>query len=171
MQISEIPRSLAVLIVSGRFATSRPSFLGTRVKMWTSSDDLSYECLVIFPRQETKACEKLVNISSRISCLPWLRSPFSVPPLCDSPVTHLKFLMTALLICMLFPASRKEKEIRPNVVKKEQDNYFITWRRPWQPTPVFLPGESHRGAWQPIVHRVVKSWTWLKKLGPHKYYI
>jgi len=24
----------------------------------------------------------------------------------------------------------------------------IPWRRAWQPTPVFLPGESHdRGAW------------------------
>ena len=29
----------------------------------------------------------------------------------------------------------------------------IPWRREWQPTPVFLPGESHvRGAWQAIVH-------------------
>ena len=25
----------------------------------------------------------------------------------------------------------------------------------WQPTPVFLPGESHRGAWQAAVHEVV----------------
>ena len=25
----------------------------------------------------------------------------------------------------------------------------ILWRREWQPTPVFLPGESHgQGAWQ-----------------------
>jgi len=23
----------------------------------------------------------------------------------------------------------------------------IPWRRKWQPTPVFLPGESHGGAW------------------------
>ena len=29
----------------------------------------------------------------------------------------------------------------------------IPWRRAWQPTPVFLPGESHdRGAWWAIVH-------------------
>ena len=31
----------------------------------------------------------------------------------------------------------------------------IPWRRAWQPTPVFLPGESHG-------HRVAKSQTRLK---------
>ena len=34
----------------------------------------------------------------------------------------------------------------------------IPWRRKWQPTPVFLPGESHgRGAWWATVHGVAKS--------------
>jgi len=33
----------------------------------------------------------------------------------------------------------------------------IRWRREWLPTPVFLPGESHRGAWQATVHGVAKS--------------
>ena len=34
----------------------------------------------------------------------------------------------------------------------------IPWRRAWQPSPVFLPGESHnRGAWwATTVHRVAK---------------
>ena len=36
----------------------------------------------------------------------------------------------------------------------------IPWRSKWQPTPVFLPGESHGGgAWRPVVHGVSKSWT------------
>ena len=36
----------------------------------------------------------------------------------------------------------------------------IIWRRAWDPTPVFLPGESNgRGAWRAIVHGVPKSWT------------
>ena len=44
----------------------------------------------------------------------------------------------------------------------------ILWRRAWQPTPVFLPGESHgREASQAIVHKVTKSWTWLKWLSMH----
>ena len=38
----------------------------------------------------------------------------------------------------------------------------ITWRRKWQPTPEFLPGEStDREAWRATVHGVTKSWTWL----------
>ena len=36
----------------------------------------------------------------------------------------------------------------------------IPWRRAWQPTPVFLPGESmDRGAWQATVHRVAQPDT------------
>ena len=36
------------------------------------------------------------------------------------------------------------------------------WRRAWQPTLVFLPGNPmDRGAWQATVHWVAKSWTWL----------
>ena len=40
---------------------------------------------------------------------------------------------------------------------------FMHWRRKWQPSPVFLPGESHgqEGAWWIVVHVVPKSWTWL----------
>ena len=36
------------------------------------------------------------------------------------------------------------------------------WRRKWQPTPVFLPGESKdRGAWRATVHGAAKSRTGL----------
>ena len=42
-------------------------------------------------------------------------------------------------------------------------------RRAWQPTPVFWPGESNgqRRVWQARVHRVSKSWRWLKQLSMH----
>ena len=45
----------------------------------------------------------------------------------------------------------------------------IPWRRAWQPTPVFLPGENSldRGARQATIHRVAKNWTWLKQLSMH----
>ena len=37
---------------------------------------------------------------------------------------------------------------------------FMHWRRKWQPTPVFLPGESRgRGAWWAAVCGVAQSWT------------
>ena len=37
---------------------------------------------------------------------------------------------------------------------------FMHWRRKWQPTPVFLPGESRDGeAWWAAVCGVAQSWT------------
>ena len=43
---------------------------------------------------------------------------------------------------------------------------FMHWRRKWQPTPVFLPGESQgRGAWWAAVHWVAQSRTRLKRLS------
>ena len=44
----------------------------------------------------------------------------------------------------------------------------IPWRRAWQPTQVFLPGESPRtGGWGTTVYRVAQSQTWLKQLSKH----
>ena len=43
---------------------------------------------------------------------------------------------------------------------------FLHWRRKWQPTPVFLPGESQGwGAWWAAVYRVAQSGTQLKWLS------
>ena len=40
---------------------------------------------------------------------------------------------------------------------------FMHRRRTWQPTPVFLPGETQGwGAWWPAVYGVAQSWTQLK---------
>ena len=42
---------------------------------------------------------------------------------------------------------------------------FLHWRRKWQPTPVFLPGESQgRGAWWAAVCGVAQSRTRLTRL-------
>ena len=42
----------------------------------------------------------------------------------------------------------------------------IPWRRKWQPTAVFLlENPMDRGAWQPTVHRIAKSRTWLQRLS------
>ena len=42
---------------------------------------------------------------------------------------------------------------------------FMHWRRKWQPTPVFLPGESQGwGVWWAAVYGVVQSPTWLRWL-------
>ena len=43
---------------------------------------------------------------------------------------------------------------------------FMHWRRKWQPTPVFLPGESQgRGSLVGGRPWVAQSWTWLKRLS------
>ena len=43
---------------------------------------------------------------------------------------------------------------------------FMHWRRKWQPTPVFLPGESQgRGAWWAAIYGVAQSRTRLKQLS------
>ena len=43
---------------------------------------------------------------------------------------------------------------------------FMHWRRQWQPTPVFLPGESQgRGAWWAAICGVAQSRTRLKRLS------
>ena len=48
--------------------------------------------------------------------------------------------------------------------------WSLGWEDPleeaWQPTPAILPGESH-GQRSLAVHRVAKSWTWLKRLSTH----
>ena len=43
---------------------------------------------------------------------------------------------------------------------------FMHWRRKWQPTPVFLPGESQDGgAWWAAFYGVAQSQTRLKQLS------
>ena len=43
---------------------------------------------------------------------------------------------------------------------------FMHWRKKWQPTPVFLPGESQRwGSLVAAIYGVTQSWTWLKWLS------
>ena len=55
---------------------------------------------------------------------------------------------------------RKNQSIQQNSLS----SYFkkFPWRRKWQPTPVFLPGESHGWrSWWATVHGVAKSRIWL----------
>ena len=48
---------------------------------------------------------------------------------------------------------------------------FMHWRRKWQPTPVFLPGESQGwGAWWAAVYGVAQSRTRLKWLSSSSRY-
>ena len=48
------------------------------------------------------------------------------------------------------PPAMQETQVDPWAGK-------MPWRRKWQPTPVFLPGQSmDKGAWQATVHGVAR---------------
>ena len=63
------------------------------------------------------------------------------------------------------PGGLYEQETERNVQEKTISLIYreSDWRRKWQPTPVFLPGESQgQGAWWAAVYGVAQSWTRLK---------
>ena len=45
----------------------------------------------------------------------------------------------------------------------------IPWRRAWQPTPIFWPGEFHRQEPGGLHSVESQSWTWLKRLSMRAY--
>ena len=71
------------------------------------------------------------------------------------------------------PGGTSSKEFTPQSRRHERCGFHpwvgkIPWGRKWQPTPVFLPGESmDRGAWWATVHRFAKSQSWLKHPSKH----
>ena len=65
-----------------------------------------------------------------------------------------------------FPSGVVVKNLPANAGDRQRFSSWIRkipWRRAWQPTPVFLPGESHGCPWA-TVHEVTKSRTRLKQL-------
>ena len=64
-------------------------------------------------------------------------------------------------------------QIKENLLKPSQNSSLCLFgikqtsfgRRKWQPTPVFLPGESTEEAGWAAVYGVAQSWTRLEKLS------
>ena len=77
----------------------------------------------------------------------------------------LLFLKSTQMVLEGFPggSSGKEPTCQCRRCKRCRFNPWvrkIPWRRAWQPTPVFLPGESHgQRAWWATLHRVTKNRT------------
>ena len=77
-----------------------------------------------------------------------------------------------MCICYIFWASQVAPwEKNPPAMQETQEMLSsvpglgrFPWRRAWQSTPVFLPGDSHGQRSLATVHRVESSWTWLKQL-------
>jgi len=88
------------------------------------------------------------------------------------PSVHHLFLMYTNIQGFLGGASSKEHTCQCRRHKRCGFDAWIRkipWRRKWQPTSVFLPGESHgqRSLAGYTVHRVAKSQAWLKQLSMH----
>ena len=76
------------------------------------------------------------------------------------------------MILLGFPGSTSGKELTCQCSRHKRHGFDpwvrkIPWRRAWQPTPVFLPGESHgqRSLVMGYSHGVTKSRTQLSDLA------
>ena len=85
---------------------------------------------------------------------------------CEVSEPALKHLLSNLqCLSWGFPGSTSGKEPTCQCSRHKRCGFNpwvgkIPWKRAWQPTLVFLPGESHRkGAWWATVHRVSGSDT------------
>ena len=93
---------------------------------------------------QLKGCEKQLSI------------------ICSVNVRYSRLLKVALLG---FPGGASDKEPACQCWRRSRRRFNpwvwkIPWRRSWQPTPVFLPGESHgQKSLMGYSHRVTKSWT------------
>ena len=83
------------------------------------------------------------------------------------------WVCVCVYVCVRLPGSSMVKKL-PAVQELQETQVCslvgtIPWRRKWQATLVFLPGESQgqRGAWRAGVHSVTKSWPRLKRLTMH----
>ena len=98
--------------------------------------------LIIGPPQYVLPEKALATHSSTLAWkIPWMEEPGSLQSMGSLRVGH--NWVTSL---SLFP--------------------FMHWRRKWQPTPVFLPGESQGGgAWWAAIYGVTQSRTRLKRFS------
>ena len=80
--------------------------------------------------------------------------------------------LSSIMAQMGFPAGSDSKESACNSVDLSLiPGWKIPWRRAWQPTPVFLPGESPRTEEPGGLHSkgVAKNQTWLSASAHREY--
>ena len=93
----------------------------------------------------------------------FIKWPLSEP----LPITHMcPTLCFTRRLTLAFSLVAQQSRISPQCMRCRLNPWVrkIPWRRVWQPTPLFLPGESHgqRSLVGYTVHRVAKSQTQLK---------
>ena len=79
-----------------------------------------------------------------------------------SEKSHLKTEIKEPVVMMGFPGGTVVKKKSACQCSRHRTCGFnpwvgkVHWSRRWQPTPAFLPGKSHRGAWQATVDGVAR---------------
>ena len=104
----------------------------------------------------------IIYKADRLVCEAGDLSPFSVVKYCAVVGPYLGF-----------PAGSDGKETACQCRRQKRRQFDpwvrkIPWRKAWQPTPVFLPGEFH-GQRTLTDYRVTKGQTRLKRLSTHTY--
>ena len=130
-----------------------PGMLDTRVRSLGQEDPLEKE---------------MATHSSTLAWrIPWRGEPGRLQSMGSQRAGHhwvnsLHFTSLKVLIFRSFPGGSEVKAFACNV--GDQGSILglgrFPWRRKWQLSTVFLPGESHGGRWA-TVHGVTKSRTWL----------
>ena len=93
-------------------------------------------------RENKNNCRIKIHSTTQMGWIP----PPAHPPCCCLKVSisiKCLFIRLHIHICTGFPGGPSGREPACQC-RRHKRHGFHPWRRLWQPTPVFLPGESHR---------------------------
>ena len=129
--------------------------------------------------QDMSFCVWLISLGNKHICMKQnsltYSCGFSAPFSTFSRSLSHKYKYTCMCVCVCvytyadFPSGTVVKN--PSAMQEPPETWVRSlgqedpWKRKWQHTPIFLPGEFHRGGWQVTVPRVAKSQTQLKRLS------
>ena len=113
-------------------------------------------CLPLLMNQTVKRV--FLDVTKAVSWGHWITVKLTVTTSCHKMHTYV--YLTEANMEVGFPGGSDGKESAYNVgdLSLISGSGWFPWRRNWQPTPVFLPGESHRQR-SLADHGVTKSWT------------
>ena len=121
------------------------------------TDQVTVHCGVLSPQLDCKLHEAMdLSPLFSLACLPWW-------PAQNKCSVSIQLGFPDGSAFKNLPAMQEPQETWVQSLGQEDP-----WKREWQPTPVFLPGESHgQRSLEATVHGVTKSWTGLKRLSTH----
>ena len=110
------------------------TFTASSLRIWYSSAGIPLSSLVLFtvmiPKAHLTSPKKTINQKDTCTSM-FITALFTITRICKQPKCPL-------------PKAWIKKMWYIYIVKYYSVEYYsIKWRRKWQPTPVFLPGESH----------------------------